>query len=94
MTGVKAFLYGMYDVVVFPCWIVLFMCLIRMKKRYAAPLFVWGVQPSGHAVLLRCLHPGWRAALGSLGGSGYRCSCVFSIGLDRSAIDDRRLLGQ
>ncbi|WP_104904209.1 hypothetical protein [Pseudomonas sp. LH1G9] len=42
MTGVKAFLYGMYDVVVFPCWIVLFMCLIRMKKRYAAPLFVWG----------------------------------------------------
>lgn len=42
MSGLKAFLYGMYDVVVFPAWIVLVLCLMRMNKRFAAPLFVWG----------------------------------------------------
>lgn len=42
MSEIKAFLYGLYDVVVFPCWIALFMCLIKMNKRFAGPLFVWG----------------------------------------------------
>ncbi len=41
MSGLEDFLYGLYDVVVFPGWIVLILCLIRMNKRFAASLFVW-----------------------------------------------------
>lgn len=94
MSELKAFLHGLYDIVVFPCWIVLLICLIKMNKRFAGPLFVWGLQPPCLVVLLHRLCNGRRPALGSLVGSGARLSCVFPVGLDRGAVDGGRIPGQ
>ncbi len=42
MSDVKAFLYGMYDVIAFPCLVIFILCVIRAKRAYATSLFVWG----------------------------------------------------
>ncbi|MCK3864747.1 hypothetical protein [Pseudomonas sp. B329] len=42
MSDVKEFLGGMYDIVLFPCWLTIAFFLIRKGKQFAAPLFVWG----------------------------------------------------
>ncbi len=42
MGEVKTFLYGMYDVIVFPCLVFFIFCMARMKKAYARSLFVFG----------------------------------------------------
>ncbi|WP_417695041.1 hypothetical protein [Pseudomonas sp.] len=42
MGEIKAALYGMYDVIVFPCLVVFIFCVARIKKAYARALFVFG----------------------------------------------------
>lgn len=42
MNDIKEFLYGIYDVIAFPCLVIFILCVIRVKRAYAASLFVWG----------------------------------------------------
>ncbi len=42
MAELKVFLYGLYDIFLFPCMVITALVMMRLNRKYADDILVWG----------------------------------------------------
>ncbi|WP_058546805.1 hypothetical protein [Pseudomonas fluorescens] len=43
MAELKVFLYGLYDIFLFPCMVITALVMMRLNRKYADDILVWGL---------------------------------------------------